>query len=82
MIPIGIRSVYSINLQRTMCNVFQTHEKRFEIQILPDTDWKTTLTDQKCPINDGSSEVEQMPAIQPLSATDIGIKLSPSGRGK
>lgn len=65
-----------------MCNTFQTHEKRFEVQILPDTDWKTTLTDQKCPINDGSSEVEQMPAIQPLSATDIGIKLNPSGRGK
>lgn len=52
--------------------------------MFPDTDWKTTLSDQKCPSIDGSSEVEQMPAIQPsqpLSVTEIGIKVPVIGRG-
>jgi len=63
--------------------MFQTHEKRFEIQILPDTDWKTTLSAHKCPINDdgSSSEVEQMPAMQPLPVTEIGIRMPTIGRG-
>lgn len=66
-----------------MCNVFQTHEKRFEIEVSPDTDWKTTLSNLKCPTFDTSSEVEQMPAIQPqpLSVTEIGIKMPVIGRG-
>ncbi|XP_025423657.1 cartilage oligomeric matrix protein [Sipha flava] len=58
-----------------------THEKRFEIQVFPDTDWKTTLSANKCPTNDDSSDVEQMPAMQPLPVTEIGIKMPSIGRG-
>lgn len=61
-----------------------THEKRFEIQVSPETDWKTTLTAQKCPnIADDSPDVEQMPAIQPqpLPVTEIGIRMPSIGRG-
>jgi len=50
--------------------------------VFPDTDWKTTLTAQKCPIiDDSSDDVEQMPAIQPLPVTEIGIRMPSIGRG-
>lgn len=63
--------------------MFQTHEKRFNVQVFPDTDWKTALTAQKCPTNNESSDVEQMPAIQPQPAvTEIGIRMPNIGRGK
>jgi len=41
------------------------------------------LTVQKCPtIDDGSDDVEQMPAIQPsLPVTEIGIRMPSIGRG-
>lgn len=53
------------------------------MQIFPETDWKTTLTAQKCPaIDDDSEDVEQMPAIQPLPVTEIGIRMPSIGRGK
>jgi hypothetical protein len=50
--------------------------------VFPDTDWKTTLSANKCPTNDDSSDVEQMPAMQPLPVTEIGIKMPSIGRGK
>jgi len=61
-----------------------TREKRFTIQVFPETDWKTTLTAQKCPnVEDNSEDVEQMPAIQsqPLPVTEIGIRMPSIGRG-
>lgn len=63
---------------------FQTHEKRFQIKVLPNTDWKTTLTAHKCPVDDGIADVEQMPAMQPqqsLPVTEIGIRMPNIGRG-
>lgn len=57
------------------------HEKRFEIKVYPDTDWRSTLSDLKCPTVEGSSDVEQMAAIQPMPVTEIGIKMPNFGRG-
>lgn len=53
------------------------------MKVFPDTDWKTTLTAQKCPtIDDSADDVEQMPAIQPsLPVTEIGIRMPSIGRG-
>lgn len=45
-------------------------------------DWKAALKTQKCPVNDGSPDVEQMPAMQAQSVTEIGIKMPNIGRGK
>jgi len=45
-------------------------------------DWKTALKTQKCQVNDESPDVEQMPAMQAPSVTEIGIKMPSIGRGK
>lgn len=77
------RFVIQINIQKNVYNdVFQTRENRFNVQVYPDTDWKTTLTAQKCPTNDESLDEELMPAIQPQPAvTEIGIRMPNIGRG-
>lgn len=52
------------------------------MKVFPDTDWKTTLTAQKCPtIEDSADDVELMPAIQALPVTEIGIRMPSIGRG-
>jgi len=72
---------FKVFFNKCLLQNVKTHEKRFEIEVFPEADWKTTLKAQKCPTIDESSDVEQMPAMQPLPVTEIGIRMPSIGRG-